>query len=227
MTLSIVARDIATGMAGMAIASSSPAVAARCAHARAGVGVVASQNITDPRLGAKGLDLMAGGLDAAATLDHLRSTEPYMDYRQLVLVDRRGMTAVHSGAKALGVNAVAEGPESSGAAAAGNLLADAGVPRTMVAAYLAGAGHLGARLLAAMRAGLARGGEAGPIHSAGLLVVDKVPWPVVDLRVDWDDTDPIGRLEALWALYAPQIDAYVARALAPAGAPSFGVAGDP
>jgi uncharacterized Ntn-hydrolase superfamily protein len=59
-----------------------------------------------------------------------------------------------------------------------------------------------------------------------LLVVDKVPWPVVDLRVDWDDADPIGRLETLWAIYAPQIDAYVDRALAPTGAPSFGVAGD-
>jgi uncharacterized Ntn-hydrolase superfamily protein len=68
-----------------------------------------------------------------------------------------------------------------------------------------------------MRAGLDRGGEAGPVHSAGLLVVDKVPWPVVDLRVDWDDADPIGRLEALWAIYAPQIDAYVGRALSPAG----------
>ena len=144
-----------------------------------------------------------------------------------MLVDRQGMTAVHSGAEALGLNAVAEGPAGSGVAAAGNLLADAAVPETMVTAFLAASGHLGARLLTAMRAGLARGGEAGPVHSAGLLVVDKVPWPVVDLRVDWDDADPIGRLAALFALYAPQIDAYVGRALAPAGAPSFGVAGDP
>ena len=67
MTFSIAARDPATGMFGMAISSSSPAVAARCAHARAGVGVVASQNITDPRLGPKGLDLMAGGLTAGAS----------------------------------------------------------------------------------------------------------------------------------------------------------------
>jgi len=227
VTFSIAARDPATGMAGMAIASSSPAVAARCAHARAGAGVVASQNITDPRLGAKGLDLMAGGLAAAAALDHLRRGEPHMEFRQLVLVDRQGMTAVHSGTGALGVNAVAEGPEGTGVAAAGNLLADPGVPEVMVAAYLAASGHFATRLLAAMRAGFARGGEAGPIHSAGLLVVDKVPWPVVDLRVDWDDADPLGRLAALWALYAPQVDAYVARALAPAGAPSFGVAGDP
>ena len=224
MTFSIVARDTATGMFGMAISSSSPAVAARCAHARAGVGVVASQNITDPRLGPKGLDLLAAGLTAAEALERLRASEPYIEYRQLLLIDRRGTTAVHSGAEALGINAVADG---SGVAAAGNLLAHTGVPETMVAAFLAASGHLGARLLTAMRAGLDRGGEAGPVHSAGLLVVDKVPWPVVDLRVDWDDVDPIGRLEALWAIYASQIDAYVGRALSPAGAPSFGVAGDP
>jgi uncharacterized Ntn-hydrolase superfamily protein len=225
VTFSIAARDPATGMFGMAISSSSPAVAARCAHARAGVGVVASQNITDPRLGPKGLDLMAAGLGAAEALDRLRA-EPYAEYRQLVLVDRQGLTAVHSGSEALGLNAVAEGREGSGVAAAGNLLADIAVPAMMVAAFVAASGHLGARLLAAMRAGLAQGGEAGPVHSAGLLVVDKVPWPVVDLRVDWDD-DPIGRLERLWAIYAPQIDAYVGRALTPAGAASFGVAGDP
>lgn len=226
MTFSIAARDATTGMFGMAISSSSPAVAARCAHARAGVGVVASQNITDPRLGSKGLDLMAAGLGAAEALDRLHAGEPYMEYRQLLLVDRQGITAVHSGAEALGINAVAEGPGRSGVAAAGNLLADAGVPETMVAAFLAASGHLGARLLSALRAGLDRGGEAGPVHSAGLLVVDKVPWPLADLRVDWDD-DPIARLEALWAIYSPQIDAYVDRALAPAGAPRFGVAGDP
>jgi uncharacterized Ntn-hydrolase superfamily protein len=226
MTFSIVARDAATGMFGMAIASSSPAVAARCAHARAGVGVVASQNITDPRLGAKGLDLMAAGLSATEALDRLHAGEPHMEYRQLVLVDRQGIAAVHSGAGALGINAVAKGPERSGVAAAGNLLAGAGVPEAMVAAFLTASGHLGARLLSALRAGLDGGGEAGPVHSAGLLVVDKVPWPVVDLRVDWDDADPIGRLDALWAIYAPQIDAYVGRALTPTGAPSFGVAGD-
>jgi uncharacterized Ntn-hydrolase superfamily protein len=142
MTFSIAARDAATGMFGMAIASSSPAVAARCAHARAGVGVVASQNITDPRLGPKGLDLMAAGLSATEALDRLLATEPHMEYRQLVLVDRQGITAVHSGAEALGINAVAEGRERSGVAAAGNLLADAGVPEAMVAAFLAASGHL-------------------------------------------------------------------------------------
>ena len=97
MTFSIAARDAATGMFGMAIASSSPAVAARCAHARAGVGVVASQNITDPRLGPKGLDLMATGLGAAAALERLRTTGPDIEYRQITMVDRAGGTAAFGG----------------------------------------------------------------------------------------------------------------------------------
>ena len=87
--------------------------------------------------------------------------------------------------------------------------------------------HLGARLLHALRAGVERGGEQGPLRSAGLLVVREVSWPIVDLRVDWTDRDPVGALGAIWAVYAPQIDDYVRRALAPGEAPSFGVPGNP
>jgi uncharacterized Ntn-hydrolase superfamily protein len=97
----------------------------------------------------------------------------------------------------------------------------------MVAAFEAAAGHFGARLLAALRAGGERGGEAGPVHSAGLLVVREVSWPIVDLRVDWSEADPIAALTALWGVYAPQIDDYVRRAVNPGEAPSFGVPGSP
>jgi uncharacterized Ntn-hydrolase superfamily protein len=77
-----------------------------------------------------------------------------------------------------------------------------------------------------MRAALEAGGEEGPVHSAGMLVVDATPWPLADLRVDWADDDPIAGLERLWQLWKPQMDAYVTRALNPSGAPSFGVPGD-
>ena len=76
-----------------------------------------------------------------------------------------------------------------------------------------------------MQAGLAAGGEAGPVRSAGLLMVDRVPWPVADLRVDWHDA-PIAELAQLWALWQPQLDAYVTRALDPDAAPSYGVPGE-
>ena len=69
------------------------------------------------------------------------------------------------------------------------------------------------------------GGEEGPVHSAGLLIVSDVPWPVTDLRVDWSD-DPVAALTALWRLWRPQAAAYRTRALDPAAAPSYGVPGD-
>jgi uncharacterized Ntn-hydrolase superfamily protein len=210
-------------MFGMAIASSSPAVAARCAHARAGVGVVATQNITDPMLGPRVLDALAHGASASTALEDVLATTRFAAYRQLLVLGREGPPVVHSGAQALGIVACAIGQH---AAAAGNLLARAEVAAAMIAAFEATSGHLGTRLLQALRAGAARGGEAGPIHSAGLLIVREVAWPIVDLRVDWSDADPVAALGALWDIYAPQIDDYVRRALDPTRAPAFGVAGN-
>ena len=86
--------------------------------------------------------------------------------------------------------------------------------------------HFAAMLLQALRAGVKAGGEAGSIHSAGLLVVRDVSWPIVDLRVDWADKDPVAKLAALWKRYEPQVEDYIRRALDPAAAPSFGVPGD-
>jgi uncharacterized Ntn-hydrolase superfamily protein len=82
-------------------------------------------------------------------------------------------------------------------------------------------------LLRALRAGADAGGEAGPVHSAGLLIVRDVPWPLVDLRVDWVATDPVAALTAIWDIYSPQIEDYVCRAIDPSRAPGFAVPGDP
>ena len=223
VTFSLVARCTRTGQFGMVIASSSPAVAARCAHVRAGVGVVASQNVTDPALGPLILDRLQAGLSATAALAAVTDGLAHAGYRQLLVVDRQGLAATHSGTQVLGTWGVAEG---RGSAAGGNLLADAGVPAAMVAAFEAAAGHLADRLMAALTAGLAAGGEAGPVQSAGLKVADRLCWPVVDLRVDWSDA-PIGDLAALWTRYRPQMQAYVDRAEDPSRAPSYGVPGDP
>ena len=86
--------------------------------------------------------------------------------------------------------------------------------------------HLLVRCYAALIAGQGAGGEAGPVHSAGLLMAGEQAWPIADLRVDWAETDPIGQLAALWALWLPQMDAYVQRGLNPTVAPSYGVPGD-
>ena len=85
--------------------------------------------------------------------------------------------------------------------------------------------QLAGRLLAALGAGEVAGGEEGPVHSCGLLVVDQVTWPVTDLRVDWH-RDPITGLGRLWAIWRPQEAGYLQRALDPAAAPSYGLPGD-
>jgi len=222
MTFSIAARCAETGAFGVAISSSSICVASRCAFVRAGAGAALTQNVTDPRLGPRALDLMAEGLSAADALARIAREAEHIGWRQLAAVDRAGGTAHYTGAKALGSHAVAEG---QGCIALGNLLAGPGVPRAMIAGFTNAAGPFAERLLIGLESGLAAGGEEGPVRSAGLLVADRQAWPVVDLRVDWHDR-PIAALRALWTEYAPQLDAYVMRALDPDAAPTFGVPGD-
>lgn len=223
MTFSLVARCADTGMFGIAISSSSPAVAARCSFARAGVGAVASQNITDPSLGTLALDLMEQGLTAGEAINEVVDRGKFIEYRQVLAVDKVGNTAIHSGPNSLGIWTQAEGDH---VASGGNLLANDGVPQAIVDGFVNSSGHLGDRLIAAMRAGLKAGGEAGPIHSAGMKVVDKVSWPLVDLRCDWTEDCPIDAVSHAWDIYKPQMDAYIQRALDPREAPSYGVPGD-
>lgn len=208
----------------MAVSSSSPAVAARCAFARAGVGAVASQNITDPSLGPRILDLMALGASASEAVAVVTASTDHIQYRQLTAVDAKGRGASFSGEQTLGVHATAS---DQNVVCAGNLLSSEAVPEAMVKAFVGSEGHLADRLLVAMNAALAAGGEAGPVHSAGLLLVDKVSWPVASLRIDWHEAaKPVEELERLWKLYSPQLDDYVNRALNPLAAPSYGVPGD-
>jgi uncharacterized Ntn-hydrolase superfamily protein len=218
MTFSIAARCAQTGRFGIAISSSSPAVAARCAHVRAGIGAACSQNITDPRLGPAALDLMALGITPETALERLADSRTHIAFRQLTAIAAQGPGAFFTGARVLDTHAAATGPDC---VAAGNMLGDPGVPDAMVSAFEQAGGELGARLMAALSAGLAAGGEAGPVRSAGLLVASTEAWPETDLRVDWDDTDPIGRLAVLWDIWAPQAADYLTRALDPASAPGF------
>ncbi|MFN4154170.1 MAG: DUF1028 domain-containing protein [Paracoccaceae bacterium] len=222
MTFSLIARCARTGQFGMVIASSSPAVAARCAHVRAGVGAVASQNVTDPALGPLLLDRMQAGLPASEALAQITTDRPHIDYRQLLAIDAQGRTAIHSGKQVLGLWGEAVGTDC---AAGGNLLAHDSIPSAMVATFSSSTGRLGDRLMAALEAGLAAGGEAGPIHSAGLKLADRLSWPLADLRIDWAD-DPITMLRTAWNVYHPQMQAYVQRATDPTQAPSYGVPGD-
>ncbi len=224
MTFSLLGRCEVTGRLGMVISSSSPAVAARCAHARPGVGVAASQNVTDPRLGPALLDALTQGvLDAQAAIDQVAAAAPHVEHRQLALLGTSGEGAAYTGSAALGTHGSRVG---AGCVAAGNLLAGETILDAMVASFEAEAAlELGDRLMRVLRAAAEAGGEAGPVHSAGLLMTGEVAWPIADLRVDWHD-DPVTELAAVWEIYKPQLDDYVTRALNPATAPGYGVPGE-
>lgn len=220
MTFSLAVRD---GDAfGSLICSSSPAVGARCVHLRDGVGAVHSQNITDPRLGVALLDLMEQGAGAHEAVARLVAGEPTAPFRQLVAVDAAGGTAIHSGPNALGI--VGE-HRAAGAAAAGNMLATPGVPARLVEAWFAADGPIEARLLAAFRAAMDEGGEAGPVHSAAITVVSGHGWRTTDLRVDWSE-DPLAAMTELVELWLPQRDDYIVRGEDPAHSPGYGAPGD-
>ncbi|TFY88994.1 DUF1028 domain-containing protein [Pseudomonas kairouanensis] len=222
MTFSVVARCAETGQLGIAISSSSIAVGARCPWLQPGVGAVASQNITLPSLGPQVLDLLAQGVAPDEALAVLAG-QAHSEYRQVTVIDSQGRTAHFSGAKTLGIHSAVSGEQC---VAAGNMLANPGVTEAMVRAFENAPGHLADRLLAAMHTGQAQGGEAGPVHSAALIVVDEVQWPIINLRVDWADEDPIGALDQLWQAYRGQLQAYIDRALNPQIAPGYAVPGD-
>ncbi len=212
MTYSIAAKCPRTGMFGAAVTTSSIAVGSRCAYARAGAGAVLTQHRTDPRLGPRGLDLLGQGLSAQAVIERLTDGVPGIGWRQLALVDRDGNTATFHGDHITSVHSAHAG---AGCVAAGNIIRSAEVTRALVAAFEADPQmHLAERLVRAMEAGYAAGGEWKQIKSAALLVVERESFPLVDLRVDYDP-QPLVQLRWLWEVYEPQVRLYVERALDP------------
>ncbi len=225
MTFSLILRDPETGEFGSAIASSSPAVAARCVNLADGIGGAHSQNVTDPRLGPKLIEQLRMGRCAQEAVDAVvAAADPAsIDYRQLLVLDNSGRAAVYSGGRALGSFGSAL---RDNAVAGGNMLASLDVLDALVDTALSAPGRIEERLYAALLAAVAAGGEEGPVHSAGLSVVGNTGWRVTDLRVDWADEDPIGALGRTLQEWLPQRDDYVNRGLDPAAAPSYGVPGD-
>ena len=218
MTFSLVGRDAATGMFGTVVASSSPCVAARCAHARAGAGAVASQNVTDPSLGSRLLALLAEGASAESAIETVRADAPFVEFRQLTAVDRTGGT--RSG-RAPGRSARTPRQRASTASPRATSSPTRMCRPRWCDRSSRRRASLVERLVRALEAGLAAGGEAGPVRSCGLSSVDRVSWPIADLRVDWHD-EPIAELRALWRVWEPQMQDYVTRALDPTAAPSYG-----
>lgn len=212
MTFSIAGRCARTGAFGLSISTSNISVGSRCVFARPGVGAVLTQNRTDPRLGPRGLDLLGSGCSAQETIDALVASTPHIAWRQIAAIDAQGRSAAHSGANIKSIRNEVSGRDC---VSIGNIIANPDVPVAMARAFERDpAAHLGERLMAALEAGLAAGGETGEVRSAALLVVHQHSFPLVDLRVDEAD-QPIAALRKLWTQYIPWVDEFVVRAVAP------------
>jgi uncharacterized Ntn-hydrolase superfamily protein len=223
MTFSIIGRCQETGQVGIAISSSSIAVGARCPWVRAGVGAVATQNITLPALGPQILDaLEQGQLPPAAALDRVLSANGWSEYRQVTVIDSHGQVALFTGREAWAHTmrwpannarrratccprpgdrghgaGLRTGRRPPGRPPAGSHARGDGRRWRSRARAFGGAEDCG-------RADLATGGPARRLGRQ----------------------DPIGELDGLWQAYRPQMQDYVTRALNPTAAPSYGVPGD-
>jgi uncharacterized Ntn-hydrolase superfamily protein len=216
MTFSLVGMCRRTGMFGAAVTTSSIGVGSRCPFARAGVGAVLTQHRTDPQLGPHGLELLAAGQSAIQVIEALVQNNPTIGWRQLAVIDRHGETAYYHGDKIQSIHAAAQG---DAVCAIGNIIRNKDVPQAMVEAFgQEPEEHLAERLLRALEAGLAAGGERKQVKSAALLVVHEHPFPLVDLRVELAP-QPLAELRFLWELYRSQMDLYVRRALDPDSVP--------
>lgn len=218
MTYSLIGRCARTGQFGVVVTTSAVGVGARCSFARAGVGAALTQHRTDPRLGPLLLEMLARGFTAQQAMDAVVAATPHRDWRQLAVIDAAGATAHFTGAHVRGARSLAEGKDCIGL---GNILANTEIAPAMVAAFCARTETaLADRLVAAIQAGEAAGGETASVVSAALLVVDRESFPLVDLRVD-AHAAPLDELARLWDLYAPTAEDYVIRAVAPDGAATY------
>ena len=193
MTWSIVARD-STGAFGIAIASRFFAVGALCPHAGSGVGALSTQALMNPLYGARGLALMAQGMAALEVLQSLVGPDEGRDTRQVHLIDAAGRIAAHTGAACIDWCGHLAG---SGYSVAGNMLAGPQVIRETAAAFDAGQDlSFAERLIAALEAGEAAGGDKRGKQGAAILIHTTEEYPFLSLRVD-DHEDPLAELRRL------------------------------
>ena len=219
MTFSIAGRCARTGMLGAVVTTSSMAVGSRCSWAEAHVGAVLTQHRTDPRLGPLMLERLKDGSPPETILRDLEASDPDLKWRQLAIMTADGKGAFFNGARIL---SIAKGKVGRDCVAVGNILRTTGVVDAMVTAFEeTGDQPLAERLMRAIEAGDAAGGELKQLKSAGLLVVHKENFPFVDLRVDLN-AQPLVELRFLWELYQPSADSYVVRAIDPDRAPNPG-----
>ena len=198
-TFSIVARDPATGELGVAVQSRSLAVGSRVPHAKAGIGAIATQASSNVAYGVEGLALLEKGAAPEEVVKRLTAADDRRDRRQVAVLDAKGRVKAYTGS---GTTAWAGHVEGENYSVQGNILAGEAVVKEMARAFEQTKGELAMRLMAALDAAQAAGGDKRGVQSAAMLVVKAIDSPErtsdrwIDIRVD-DSTNPLGELRRL------------------------------
>ena len=208
MTWSILALDPATGAFGLAVSTKNFAVGAGVPFLRPGIGACATQSFSNRYLGPPALDALARGLTPQQAIASVIAGDEGRGLRQLHAIDRHGVSAAWTGENCVDFcGSVA----AAGVSVAGNMLAGAAVIEDTLAAYLATDGILAERLLAAMDAGQAAGGDRRGRQSAALFVITTEDFPDINIRVD-DHPDPLIELRRLLGIWRRDREPGLARA---------------
>lgn len=210
MTFSVVARCPTSGQYGVGIATYSPNVGARCPLVVPAKGAASIQAVANPQLNLIAADLIGRGLSAKKVVHELLDSDPHPESRQIAVVDVYGQAHAATGA----ANPAWAGHHvGEGYVCAGNVLAGEQVVAAMARAFEADpALPLAERLVRAVEAGRDAGGQPEGQNSAALLVFDRYPFAIVDLRVDLHDA-PEAELRRLWDWYAPMVPYFIERSL--------------
>ena len=211
-TFSIIGRCRRTGALGVGITTRSLAVASRCPYVQANVGAVATQASTDPRLGRLALRLLEQGFSAPKVLEEVAASDPYIEHRQIGIVDRDGNSAARTGNQNKDWAGHVTGRDY---VAMGNVLLGQHVAEAIARGFEESADEvLEERLLRAIEAGRDAGGQHGGQRSSGLVVFDREVFSRTDLRVDLHD-EPVGELRRVYDAYAPLMEYFTLRAADP------------
>lgn len=203
-TFSIVARDPGSGQLGIAIASRPMCVGSLCPAIRTGVGAVVTQAWTNPYLPGRVFERLEAGASAAGALEQVMAGEPDHELRQVGVVDALGRAAAFTGSRTTAAAGHRIGDQVT---VQGNMLASEAVLEGMLAAFEQARSELAGRLLRALAAGAAAGGDARGQRSAALKVVESEDYPLIDLRVD-DHERPVEELGRLWRAFERELLAY-------------------
>jgi uncharacterized Ntn-hydrolase superfamily protein len=216
-TFSLVGRCERTGMLGVAIATSEMAVGSRCIHVAPGVGAIITQASTNPRLGYLGLNLLRAGQAAPRVLEEIAASDPFVERRQLGCLDTAGLAAARTGS---GNRPWAGHRIDRNVVVAANMVVGPQVADAMLDVFVGSPERpLWERLLGALEAGKAAGGQPNGEVSSGLYVVDREPYAMVDLRVDLHP-QPVAELRRLADAYFPLVDYYNLRPRDPSVPPA-------